>query len=260
LTPIGRESNTDVDPAIFESGVMAGGKPLSPRAADSRTRVIDAALRCVARFGVSKTTVDDIARESRLSRATLYRLFPGGREEIVFSMVERELSGFFAEMARRLDGVETLEYQLVVAMVTAAEAIVTHEALGFVMAYEPELLLPHVSFSEFDGLLSVASSFLAPYLLRLLEAEDARRVGEWITRLVISHVVCPPGALQDAWSAPRSNSSRGSGASRFAVRPEPLPEARARWLVATFVMPGIRALVSQSASTAASVPAVSAAV
>ena len=45
----------------------------------TRVRIVDAALRCLARQGIAKTTVDDIAREAGLSRATLYRAFPGGQ-------------------------------------------------------------------------------------------------------------------------------------------------------------------------------------
>jgi AcrR family transcriptional regulator len=42
-------------------------------------RVVDAALRCLAREGLRGTTVDDIASDAGVSRATLYRAFPGGR-------------------------------------------------------------------------------------------------------------------------------------------------------------------------------------
>ena len=40
-------------------------------------RIRDAALVCIGRFGLAKTTVDDIAREAGCSRATLYRYFDG---------------------------------------------------------------------------------------------------------------------------------------------------------------------------------------
>ena len=42
-----------------------------------RGRIRDAALVCIGRFGLAKTTVDDIAREAGCSRATLYRYFDG---------------------------------------------------------------------------------------------------------------------------------------------------------------------------------------
>jgi len=221
------------------------GNPPSPRAIDSRARVLDAALRCVARFGLAKTTVEDIAREARLSRATLYRLFPGGRDEIVVTMTEREVAAYFAGLAASLEGVDDLTELLVAAMTTAAEQLVVHKALGFVLAHEPELLLPHVSFAELDHVLAAAGSFFGPYLAGVLEAEDARRVGEWIARLVLSHFVCPPGAIESSWSDSHT-ASRDLSASPFALHAEPLSPERARWLASQFIVPGIRALTAAS--------------
>ena len=48
-----------------------------------RVRIVDAALRCLARQGTAKTTVDDIAREAGLSRATLYRTFSDGKDGVL---------------------------------------------------------------------------------------------------------------------------------------------------------------------------------
>ena len=41
------------------------------------SRVITAAYACFERFGISKTTVEDIARGAKLSRQTIYRYFSG---------------------------------------------------------------------------------------------------------------------------------------------------------------------------------------
>lgn len=212
--------------------------------------MLEAALRCVARFGISKTTVEDIARQAHLSRASLYRFFPGGRDEILTTMVEREVRGFFRNLGDRLDGIDDCEERIVMAMTVAAAQLVGHEALGFVLANEPELVLPHVSFAGLDNVLDTAAAFFAPYLVGLLEPEDARRAAEWVTRLVLSHVVCPPSSVTGSWSESRTNSFRGAVGTPFALHPEPLSEDRARWLAGMFIMPGIRALTDASVSTA----------
>jgi len=215
----------------------------APASTDGRARVRDATLRCVSRFGLTKTTVDDVARLAGLSRATLYRLFPGGREEIVGAMVTGEVAAFFRRVGEEMDGQDELEDRLVVAMTSAAGQLASHPVLGFLLAHEPEVVLPLVLFSGFDRVLDATSAFLAPYLADGLEAEDARRVGEWVTRLLFSHVACPPGAAEAAaWPSPVSDSFRGAVGTSFALRPEPLEEQRARWLVRRFVLPGIRVL------------------
>src|SRR3954469_3232631 len=56
-------------------GSQPGGAGVSPEATTSR--VVEGALRAIARYGLTKLTVDDVAREAGISRATLYRYFPG---------------------------------------------------------------------------------------------------------------------------------------------------------------------------------------
>ena len=40
---------------------------------DARERILEAGFACVARRGLAKTTIEDIAREAGMSRATVYR-------------------------------------------------------------------------------------------------------------------------------------------------------------------------------------------
>src|SRR5207237_771201 len=72
----------------------------SDRVGTQEQRVIDAALRCIARWGVSKTTLDDVAREASCSRATIYRQFPGGKDALLGAIARTELARFFSGLAR----------------------------------------------------------------------------------------------------------------------------------------------------------------
>jgi AcrR family transcriptional regulator len=68
----------------------------------TRERIIDAAEVCFARFGVAKTTVEDIAAAANLSRATVYRSVTGGRDELILAVVLRDLRRFLDRLAERL--------------------------------------------------------------------------------------------------------------------------------------------------------------
>lgn len=70
----------------------------------SRERIIDAAERCFGRYGVSKTTVEDIAAAAGLSRATVYRSVSGGRDELILAVILRDLRRFLDRLADRLSG------------------------------------------------------------------------------------------------------------------------------------------------------------
>src|SRR4051794_28122113 len=187
-------------------------------------RVIDAALRCIARWGIGKTTLDDVAREASCSRATIYRQFPGGKDALLHAMTRLELERFFAGLARRLDDAGGLEDLLVSGITYASRALDNHEALRFVLAYEPELVLPKVSFRQADRVLSCVTAFASPYLAPYVGDEDAPRVAEWVARLVLSYTLAPADGV------------------------DVHDEESVRRLVRTYVLPGLVTAAFQTSS------------
>jgi len=233
------------------SGAVPAGLPPSPPATGSRARVLDATGRRLARFGLSKTTLEDVAREARLSRATLYRLFPGGRDELFAAFVAREATRLFADLGRELGGARTLEDVAARFLTALSGHLADHGALATVLEHEPELVLPYVSFSGLDRMLALFAEFLEPFLVdrsartfgRGLEPEDARRAGEWLGRLALSYMACPDG-LPDLAPVP-PGPRRDDAFSRMVLRPARITEDRARALVGRFVVPGLRHLVGK---------------
>ena len=62
------------------------------------------AKSCCERWGIAKVTIEDIAAEAGVSRATLYRLFPGGKDVLFDALRVRELEDFFTRLSASLDG------------------------------------------------------------------------------------------------------------------------------------------------------------
>jgi AcrR family transcriptional regulator len=73
----------------------------------AREHILDATEACFARFGLEKTTVDDIAAEAGLSRSMIYRHFRG-RDELLTGVLARLTDRFIAELADRIDDHATL--------------------------------------------------------------------------------------------------------------------------------------------------------
>ena len=89
------------------------------------------------------TTMEDIAREADLSRATLYRAFPGGRDEVLDAVVTWEVARFFLRVraaihADELDTVAVLEQGLR----AAHDALEHHDLLQRLLREEADQLLP----------------------------------------------------------------------------------------------------------------------
>ncbi len=76
---------------------------------DVRERLLQATYDCVARWGLAKTTVEDAAREAGVSRATVYRYFPGGRDELLSAVVGWEFARFFRRLYEEVSDADTLE-------------------------------------------------------------------------------------------------------------------------------------------------------
>lgn len=155
-------------------------------------RIVDATLRCIGRWGIAKTTVDDVAREAGVGRATLYRQFPGGRDALFEAVVTTETARFFGRLDDLVAGVSTLEDFLVVAIVEAATTLTDHAPLRFLVAHEPEVVLPHLAFSKGDLVLGAVSALAGPYLEPWLgDPEVAARAAEWVTRILLSYLMAP---------------------------------------------------------------------
>jgi AcrR family transcriptional regulator len=153
-------------------------------------RVLDAALACVARVGVAKTTLDDVAREAGCARATVYRCFPG-RDALLGAVLEREVALLAARVVAAADRADTLTDAIVAVVIAAGEPFRSHAALGFVLAHEPEIVTAQLSFERGSELLETAAAFAAPAFLRFLPADRAERLAEWVARLTLSYLCNP---------------------------------------------------------------------
>jgi AcrR family transcriptional regulator len=163
----------------------------APSGEGVETRVVAAALRCIARWGVAKTTADDIAREAGVSRATLYRAFPGGRDVVLGSVLRHEVGRFFTTVSSELDRCETLEDLLVTGLVEAHAFLEGHDALRYLIAHEPERILPGASLDRLARIVALAAAFAEPHLARFLPEEHAGLAAEVVTRLTVSLALIP---------------------------------------------------------------------
>jgi AcrR family transcriptional regulator len=172
----------------------ATSDPAAPRES-VETRIESAALRCIARRGVRRTTLDDVAHEAGCSRATIYRAFPGGKDAVMSSAAHAEIEHLLAELGAQIERTATLVDALTVAISGATRAVLGHEAFTYLLVNEPGVVRPYLAFDGLDPVLARAVSFLAPHLERHLDPITARRTAEWVARLVVLYA--EPGAPFD---------------------------------------------------------------
>src|SRR3954465_1031934 len=102
-----------------------------------RDRVLAAAHICVTRFGLAKTAVEDVVKESGVSRATIYRQFAGGRDELLLETVAWELANYFNQLADHVRDAPTLDELLRRGLAYAHRSVAEHTVLRKIMETEP---------------------------------------------------------------------------------------------------------------------------
>ena len=185
------------------------------RERDLEERILEATTRCVARWGVAKTTVDDIARDAGCSRATVYRVLPGGKQELLVGAAQHEVGRVVRSLDSTLAACADLRSVVVTLVHEGARAITGNAALAYLCEHEPEVILPHVSFDRFEPVLHRAAELAVGHLRPHLDERPGWRTGEGLARLVASYVF-------------------GDGTTADLTDP-----TVAAHLVDTFVMPGL---------------------
>jgi AcrR family transcriptional regulator len=153
--------------------------------------VLDAAKACVARWGTSKVTIDDIALEAGVSRATLYRMFPGGREVLFDAMRVRELEEFFVGLRSAVEGVVDLEEVIVRAVVHATRQLRDDDVLALMLAAEPGEALSHLTVDGLPRIIRMGTVFLSPLIEPHVGRHEAARLVDVLARLVLSFFLAP---------------------------------------------------------------------
>lgn len=161
-----------------------------------RERLLEAVYACVARFGLAKTTVEDVVKESGVSRATVYRIFPGGRDQLLREVVAWEMGRFFGSLAEAVAGAPDFASLVEEGLRFAHRAMREHEVLQKILVTEPERLLPLMTTEQQRPL-----RFITGYLLPFLEREERAgrlRAGvnhdeaaEFVARMLLSLIGSP---------------------------------------------------------------------
>ena len=170
--------------------------------ASIEAKVIAGARAAVSRWGWRRASVDDIAREAQLSRASVYRCYPGGRGAVMAALLADERARFDAMVsACRRDQLDDTLVELVMA---TARWFKHHAMLQHVLRHEPDLVGPHLAFAGGDKLLLIMSGQIGELISELLgdaglgcdrNREELARYVDWFARLLRSHLLIPSSCV-----------------------------------------------------------------
>jgi len=150
---------------------------------------MDATVTCVERVGLGGFALEDVATEAGVSRATIYRHFEGGRDQLISETVTREVADFWRGLAEEVADLVGLENRLVGGLMAANERIASHGLLQRLLAAEPEYILAAIFESEPLVLL-----VLRGYIRELLNGQllrpgvDPDEAADYLTRMTLTHM------------------------------------------------------------------------
>lgn len=156
----------------------------------ARERLINAAEACFLRYGVMKTTVEDVAAFANVSRATVYRYF-AGRDELILGVLLRDGGRFLEVLGHQLDAAQDLETAIVDGVLHTLAAVERDENLALLFAPEAAGLTTSIAGAS-DALFEMTALFLRPHFEKGL-ADGTLRIGldlddaaEWTLRSILT--------------------------------------------------------------------------
>lgn len=161
----------------------------------ARKSLLDAAICCYERLGVSNTTIADIAAQAKVTRPTVYRYFPG-YQEVLAATVRREMDKLWIALQEQLRDVDNFGDYVVEALIYTLRYASRVEARRFLFAEDTLPVIHRILVADREYLLHLVD-LLEPVYERMRGSRPCRRnpellmVCEWFSRLIVSFLLKP---------------------------------------------------------------------
>lgn len=155
----------------------------------TRQNIIDAVVSVVEAASLEELALEAVAKQAGVARATIYRHFPGGRDELVRATIEREVANFWRDLALAVEAEADLEGRLVRGLMIANQRIRDHDLLQRLLRYEPDELL-HVLIESEPLVHTVLRDYLRGFLdpAPRRDGLDIDEASDYLTRMLLSHI------------------------------------------------------------------------
>jgi AcrR family transcriptional regulator len=173
--------------------------PDEPRDGGRREDLLAAAARRFVSVGIRKTTMEDIAREARAGKATLYRHF-SNKDDLIDALLVREAARFQRRLARAAEGADGVLAAIQAAFVAGVRYFIEHPVLTKGRDEEPALLLERVT-AQRGPMVETGLDWFAGLIEQGIAAGEVREVdpraaAEVIMRLILSYFTFPPMVIR----------------------------------------------------------------
>jgi AcrR family transcriptional regulator len=159
---------------------------------DARRRILDAAIRCVERFGPARTRLVDVAGELGVTRQTVYRYFPSVAGMLA-AVAEAGAADFLNRMAKDLAYVATPAEAVTETVIYCLRRLPSEPSLGLMLrAGETELFTREATSAQAVHLgAEMLRRFPVDWAARGIDGPALENLAELIMRLFLSFLQYP---------------------------------------------------------------------
>jgi AcrR family transcriptional regulator len=160
--------------------------------AEARARILDAAKRCVDRYGPVKTTLADVAAEVGVTRQTVYRHF-SSVSDMLMAVAKSGTEDFLRRMQADLPSVATPTQAVTETIIYCLHALPTEPYLGLLLRTgQTELLTCGATSSKAVALgAEMLRRFPIDWAAHGFTPADVERLAEVVMRLFLSFLQYP---------------------------------------------------------------------
>ena len=173
----------------------SGDRPKSE--IEAKSRVCSAALACVKRQGIEKTTMSDIAKEAGIARPTLYKYFKN-IEEVLSTAIDIEAYSFAESVVKHAKKFATIEERIVETIIYVVEELPKDPNLSIIINDDRAKTLRDRAFSDeatlvFSEMTAVPLIEIRPELM-----DQGVEISEIMSRFAISMILFPGKYANDS--------------------------------------------------------------
>ena len=166
----------------------SGDRPKSE--IEAKSRVCSAALACLKRQGIEKTTMSDIAKQAGIARPTLYKYFKN-IEEVLSTAIDIEAYNFAESVVKHAQKFDSIEQRIVETIIYVVEELPKDPSLSIIINDDRAKALRDRAFSDEATL--VFSEMTAVPLIEIRPdlRDQGVEISEVMSRFAISMILFP---------------------------------------------------------------------
>lgn len=151
----------------------------------TQQRILDAAIQCVKQWGIEKTNLNDIAKQTGVTRATVYSYFPGKNEVIHIALLQSGYT-FGARLIDHSNQFELTQDRLLESVIFAVEQLPQEPYLTVITQANLSSYINQDALSNQEGQHICLAIFREIFKNEAIEDDELIEITELTTRLTLS--------------------------------------------------------------------------